>query len=62
MPHPNFDHGYYLRGSVGYSFGKWYAQGTYETRYFKFDQNPNNPSNLYNWKSNMITGGVGLNF
>jgi hypothetical protein len=47
---------------VGYTFGKWYAQGTYATRYFKFDQNPNNPSNLYNWKSNMITAGVGVTF
>jgi hypothetical protein len=62
LPHPDFDHGYTLRGNVGYTFGKWYAQGTYETRYFKFDQNPNNPSNLYNWKSNMITAGVGVTF
>jgi hypothetical protein len=62
LPHPNFDHGYTLRGSVGYSFGKWFAQGTYETRYLKFILNPNNPSNLYNWKSNMITGGVGVIF
>jgi hypothetical protein len=28
----------------------------------KFAANPNNPSNLYNWRSNMITGGVGLVF
>jgi hypothetical protein len=62
LPHPNFDHGYTLRGSVGYNFGKWYAQGTYETQYFKFLANPGNPSNLYNWKSNMITGGVGVVF
>jgi hypothetical protein len=62
LPHPNFDHGYTLRGSVGYTFGKWYAKGTYQTRYLRFEQNPNNPSNLYNWKSNMITGGVGLVF
>ena len=63
LPHPNFDHAYTVRGSVGYNFGKWYyAQGTYETRYFKFEQNPNNPSNLYNWKSNLITGGVGVRF
>ena len=62
LPHPNFDHAYTLRGSVGYTFGKWYAQGTYENRYFKFEQNPNNPSNLYNWKSNMITAGVGAIF
>jgi hypothetical protein len=62
LPHPNFDHGYTLRGSVGYSFGKWYAQGTYETSYFRFVENTGNPSNLYNWKSNMITAGVGVNF
>ncbi|MFZ0859055.1 MAG: hypothetical protein ABR881_05185 [Candidatus Sulfotelmatobacter sp.] len=62
LPHPNFDHGYTLRGSVGYTFGKLYAQGTYETRYFKFIENPGNPSNLYNWKSNMITAGVGVVF
>jgi len=62
LPHPNFDHGYTLRGSVGCAFGKWYAQGTYQTRYLKFAENPNNPTNLYNWKSNMITGGVGLVF
>ena len=62
LPHPNFDHGYTLRGSVGYTFGKWYAQGTYQTRYFKFIENAGNPSNLYSWKSNMITGGVGVIF
>lgn len=62
LPGPNFDHAYTVRGSVGYTFGKWYAQGTYENRYFKFVPNPNNPSNLYNWKSNMITGGVGVTF
>jgi hypothetical protein len=62
LPHPNFDHGYTLRGSVGYTFGKWYAQATYQTRYLKFTANPNNPTNLYNWKSNVITGGVGLVF
>lgn len=63
LEHPNFDHGYFLRGSLGYTFNnKWYVQGTYQTRYFKFEENQNNPSNLYNWKSNMITGGVGLIF
>lgn len=62
FPHPNFDHGYSVRGSVGYSFGKWFAQGTYETRYLKFITNANNPGSLYNWKSNMITGGLGLVF
>jgi hypothetical protein len=62
LPGPNFDHAYTIRGSLGYNFGKFYAQGTYENRYFKFVHNPNNPSNLYNWKSNMITGGVGVSF
>jgi hypothetical protein len=62
LPHPNFDYGYTVRGSVGYSFGKWYLQGTYENRYFKFIENSGNPSNLYNWKSNMITAGVGVSF
>jgi hypothetical protein len=62
LPNPNFDHGYFIRGSVGYTFGKWYAKATYETRYFKFLSNPNNPSDLYNWRSNLITGGVGLVF
>jgi hypothetical protein len=62
VAHPNFDYGYTVRGSLGYIFGKWYAKGSYETRYFKFIANPNNPSNLYNWRSNLITGGVGLVF
>jgi len=62
LPNPNFDHGYFVQGSAGYVFGKWYAKVTYETRYFKFIANPNNPSNLYNWRTNMITGGVGFTF
>jgi hypothetical protein len=63
LPNPSFDHGYMLRGSVGYNFGKWwYVQGSYETRYFKFQSNLGNPSDLYNWKSNLITGGVGVRF
>ena len=62
LPNPNFDHGYFVQGSAGYVFGKWYAKATYETRYFKFIANPNNPSNLYNWRTNMITGGVGFTF
>jgi hypothetical protein len=62
LPHPNFDYGYTIRGSVGYNFGQWYVQGTYQTSYFKFIENGGNPSNLYNWKSNMITAGVGVNF
>lgn len=62
LPSPNFDHAYTIRGSLGYTFDKWYVQGTYETRYFKFLPLPSNPSNLYNWKSNMISGGVGVSF
>jgi hypothetical protein len=62
VPKPNFDYGYTVRGTVGYTFGKWYAKATCQTRYFNFVSNPANPSNLYNWKSNQITGGVGLIF
>ena len=63
LPHPSFDHGYTLRGSAGYTFGKWwYVKGTYETRYFKFAENLGNPSSLYNWKSNLASGGVGVTF
>jgi hypothetical protein len=62
LPHPNFDHGYFIRGSAGYAFGKWYAKATYETRYFKFRSNPNNPLDLYNWRSDLISGGVGFVF
>ncbi len=62
-PHPAFDYGYTVRVSAGYEFGKWYyAQATAETRYFKFAQGLGNPSSLYNWKSNMVTGGVGVRF
>ena len=63
LPNPSFDHGYMVRGSVGYNFGKWwYVKGSYETRFFKFESNLGNPSDLYNWKSNLITGGVGVRF
>jgi len=64
LPAPGYDHGYMLRGSVGYDFGKWwYVKGTYETRYFKFNPNDiGNPNNLYNWRSNLITGGIGVRF
>jgi len=62
-PHPAFDYGYTVRASVGYNFGKWYyAKATAETRYFKFASGLGNPSSLYNWKSNMVTGGVGVRF
>jgi hypothetical protein len=62
LPNPNLDHGYFVRGTVGYTFGNWYAKGTYETRYFKFIENAGNPSSLYNWKSNLISGGIGVSF
>ena len=62
VPHPNFDYGYTVRGTLGYIVGKWYVKGAYETRYFKFIDNQNNPLGLYNWRSNNITGGVGLIF
>lgn len=62
LPNPQFDHGYFVQGSLGYNFGKWYAKMSYENRYFKFINNPNNPSNLYNWRTNYVTGGVGVNF
>ena len=62
LPKPNLDHGYFVRASAGYNFGKWYAKATYETRYFKFVPDLGNPNGLYNWKSNYLTGGVGLVF
>jgi hypothetical protein len=62
LPHPNWDHGYFLRGTVGYSFGFWYVKASYENRYFKFNNDPENPNGLYNWKSNLISGGVGFSF
>lgn len=62
LPNPAFDHGYFVRGGLGYIFGKWYAKATYENRYFKFGANQNNPNNLYNWHSNAILGGVGFVF
>ena len=62
LSHPNFDHGYFVRGSVGHRFGIWYVKASYETRYFKFNNDPENPNGLYNWKSNRISGGVGFWF
>jgi len=62
LPSPRLDHGYFVRGSVGYTFGNWYAKATYETRYFKFVPDQGNPNNLYNWKSNLVSGGVGFSF
>lgn len=62
LPNPTLDHGYFLRGSAGYIFGKFYAKATYETRYFKFDNNAGNPNGVYNWRTNMLMGGVGFAF
>lgn len=62
LPTPSLDHGYTLRGSVGYNFGRWYAKGSYETRYFKFANNLGNPNGWNNWRSDFVTGGIGLNF
>jgi hypothetical protein len=62
LPTPSLDHGYTLRGSVGYNFGRWYAKASYETRYFKFANNLANPAGINNWRSDFVTGGVGLNF
>jgi hypothetical protein len=63
LPKPGFDYGYTVKGSVGYKFGQWYyVKGSYETQYFKFASTAGNPNDLYNWKSNVISGGVGLTF
>ena len=62
LPNPRLDHGYFVQGSVGYTFGIWYAKATYENRYFKFVPDLGNPNNLYNWKSNLISGGIGFSF
>jgi hypothetical protein len=62
LPHPRLDHGYFVRGTLGYTFGQWYVKAAYETRYFKFVPDQGNPTNLYNWKTNRITGGVGFSF
>jgi len=62
LSHPNWDYGYFVRGSIGYTFGIWYAKANYETRYFKFNADPENPNGLNNWKSNAISGGVGFSF
>jgi hypothetical protein len=62
LPHPNFNYGYTVRGSVGYIFGNWYAKASYETRYFKFTPNLGNPGGLYNWRTDFATVGAGLIF
>jgi len=62
LPNPNFGHGYFVRGTVGYNFGKWYAKAACQNRYFKFVENAGNPLNLYNWKTNSVYGGIGIVF
>ena len=62
FPHPSLDHGYFIRGTAGYTFGKWYAKATYESRYFKFSPVLGNFNDLYNWRTNLVTGGVGFVF
>jgi hypothetical protein len=62
LPTPQFDHGYTLQGSVGYMFPKWYLKGTYQSRYFKFNPDLGNPSGYYNWRSDAVTGGIGVVF
>lgn len=63
LPNPKLDHAYFVRGSLGYTFAKkYYVKATYENRYLSFIHNPSNPQNLYNWRSNLTTGGVGLTF
>jgi hypothetical protein len=61
-PNPSFDHGYMLRGTAGYVFGKWYVKANYETRYLKWGVNISNPFNLYNWRKDEFSLGVGLAF
>jgi len=63
LPNPGLDHGYTVRGTVGYNFGQWwYVKASFETRYFRFLETAGNPSGLYNWKSNFATGGIGVRF
>lgn len=62
FPRPSLDHGYTIRGIVGYNFEKLYVRGTYETRYFKFSPSLGNPYYLWNWKTDYATVGVGFNF
>jgi hypothetical protein len=61
-PHPSLDHGYTIRGIVGYNFDKFYIRGTYQTRYFKFSPGLGNPEFIDNWKTNFATVGVGFAF
>jgi hypothetical protein len=61
-PNPTFDHGYVVRAIAGYTFGRWYAKATYETRFLKFGQNISNPNDLYNWRTDAVFAGFGLSF
>jgi hypothetical protein len=61
-PHPSLDHGYTVRGIVGYNFDRFYVRGTYETRYFKFSPGLGNPDFIDNWRTNYATAGVGVTF
>jgi hypothetical protein len=62
LPNPSLDHAYVLRGSLGYNFGRWYAKAGYESRYYKFSSGVANPNGYDNWRSDLATAGVGLNF
>jgi hypothetical protein len=63
LPHPNLDHAYFVRGSVGYIFSsRFYAKASYENRVFSFVQDVGNPNGYYNWHSSVVSGGVGVVF
>jgi len=63
LPNPHLDYGYFIRGSAGYnSSHHWYARASYELRYLKYEPDAGNPNGLYNWRSNSISGGVGVTF
>lgn len=59
-PNPKLDHGYSLRGTIGYNFSRFYVKASYETRYFKFNPTGGNLTGLNNWRSDLVTGGVGF--
>jgi hypothetical protein len=61
-PKPTFDYGYTARASLGYILGRWYAKATYQRRNLRFKDTLGNPLDLYNWRSDQITGGFGLTF
>jgi len=62
FPNPHLDHGYSLRGTAGYNFPHWYLRASYESRYFKYGQHIGNPEGLDNWRSDLISGGIGFVF